>query len=102
MGNQIDKTALITGASRGLGLALARVLAESGWNLVIDARFAEVLEFVQDELAQLTEVIAIPGDVADAEHRQELEQYRVVTSLFLLKAIVLSPYMTCLRYFFAT
>ncbi|MBO0795355.1 MAG: SDR family NAD(P)-dependent oxidoreductase, partial [Ktedonobacteraceae bacterium] len=34
-------TALITGASRGLGLALARQLAQQGWRLVIDARGAE-------------------------------------------------------------
>lgn len=74
MGNQISKTVLITGASRGLGLALARALARDGWRLVIDARFPEVLEFVQDELAQLTEVIAIPGDVGDETHRLELAQ----------------------------
>jgi NAD(P)-dependent dehydrogenase (short-subunit alcohol dehydrogenase family) len=74
MGNQISKTALITGASRGLGLALARALARDGWRLVIDARFPEVLEFVQDELAQLTEVIALPGDVGDEKHRLELAQ----------------------------
>lgn len=74
MGNQISKTVLITGASRGLGLALARALARDGWRLVIDARFPEVLEFVQDELTQLTEVIAIPGDVGDETHRLELAQ----------------------------
>jgi len=74
MGNQITKTALITGASRGLGLALARALAAKGWRLIIDARFPEVLEFVQDELAQVTEVIAIPGDISDSTHRQELAQ----------------------------
>lgn len=74
MGNQISKTVLITGASRGLGLALARALARDGWRLVIDARFPEVLEFVRDELAQLTEVIAIPGDVGDETHRLELAQ----------------------------
>ena len=72
MGNQNEKTALITGASRGLGLALARSLAEGGWQLVINARFPEVLEFVQDELAQLTEVIAVSGDIADQGHRQEI------------------------------
>lgn len=74
MGTQLDKTALITGASRGLGLALARALAVEGWRLVIDARFMEVLEFVQEEIAQLTEVIAIPGSVADRDHRNELAQ----------------------------
>ena len=37
-GEPLDRTAIITGASRGLGLALARALAEEGWTLIIDAR----------------------------------------------------------------
>jgi NAD(P)-dependent dehydrogenase (short-subunit alcohol dehydrogenase family) len=65
-------SALITGASRGLGLALARALAGRGRRLVIDARGAAVLEAARAELAELTEVIAIPGDVADPGHRREL------------------------------
>ncbi len=68
----IGKTALITGASRGLGLALARALAEDGWQLIVDARYADVLDFVQDELRQLTEVVAISGSVADRNHLQAL------------------------------
>ena len=66
------KTALITGASRGLGLALARSLAERGWTLIIDARGAEALERARQELSRKTRVIAIPGDVADKGHRQQL------------------------------
>ena len=66
------KTAIVTGASRGLGLALARALAERSWRLVIDARGAEALDRVRDELAGSTEVVAIAGDVADARHREEL------------------------------
>jgi NAD(P)-dependent dehydrogenase (short-subunit alcohol dehydrogenase family) len=65
-------TALITGASRGLGLALARELAGAGWRLVIDAREPEALERARAELARRTEVVAIPGDVADNAHRWEL------------------------------
>jgi NAD(P)-dependent dehydrogenase (short-subunit alcohol dehydrogenase family) len=65
-------TALITGASRGLGLALARELARRSWRLVIDARGAEALEAVRAELAATTEVRALAGDVADAEHRRAL------------------------------
>jgi NAD(P)-dependent dehydrogenase (short-subunit alcohol dehydrogenase family) len=65
-------SALVTGASRGLGLALARALAERGWSLVIDARGAEALEAVRRELAEHTTVVAIAGDVADARHRREL------------------------------
>jgi NAD(P)-dependent dehydrogenase (short-subunit alcohol dehydrogenase family) len=65
-------TALITGASRGLGLALARALAEREWRLVIDARGAEKLAAVRAELAGTTEVIALVGDVADERHRRAL------------------------------
>lgn len=72
MADNTPKTALITGASRGLGLALARGLAARGWNLIIDARNAEALEAARDELAQLTSVTAIPGDVSNPEHREEL------------------------------
>jgi NAD(P)-dependent dehydrogenase (short-subunit alcohol dehydrogenase family) len=64
--------ALISGASRGLGLALARTLARAGWTLILDARGAAALEAVQNELKPQTQVIAIPGDVADAAHRQQI------------------------------
>jgi len=66
------RTALITGASRGLGLALARQLARDGWNLIIDARGAQALETARAELATLTNVTALPGDVTNAAHRQAL------------------------------
>jgi NAD(P)-dependent dehydrogenase (short-subunit alcohol dehydrogenase family) len=65
-------TALITGASRGLGLALARQLAQQGWNLIIDARGPDALEAARAELSQYTRVVAIPGDVTDPVHRQAL------------------------------
>jgi NAD(P)-dependent dehydrogenase (short-subunit alcohol dehydrogenase family) len=64
--------ALITGASRGLGLALARALAERQWTLVIDGRDTAVLSQAAHELGRSTEVRAISGDVAHARHRQEL------------------------------
>jgi NAD(P)-dependent dehydrogenase (short-subunit alcohol dehydrogenase family) len=66
------RTALITGASRGLGLALARQLAQNGWNLIIDARGADALMVAHNELSQLTTVTAIAGDITDAAHRQAL------------------------------
>jgi NAD(P)-dependent dehydrogenase (short-subunit alcohol dehydrogenase family) len=65
-------TAVITGASRGLGLALARELARRSWRLVIDARGAEALEAARAELARVTDVVAVPGDVADPVHRRAL------------------------------
>jgi NAD(P)-dependent dehydrogenase (short-subunit alcohol dehydrogenase family) len=67
-----ERTALITGASKGLGLALARGLAGKGWNLIITARDDRQLQAARNELAQVTHVAAIPGDVTDPEHRENL------------------------------
>jgi NAD(P)-dependent dehydrogenase (short-subunit alcohol dehydrogenase family) len=64
--------AIITGASRGLGLALARALAQRGWSLVIDARGVDALDRAARELGELTSVRAIAGDVADPWHRKAL------------------------------
>src|SRR5215213_2568960 len=69
-----QRTALITGASRGLGLALARRLAEDGWTLIIDARGEDDLESARAELSRRARVIAIPGDVADERHRAEISE----------------------------
>src|SRR5215208_3834257 len=66
------KNALITGASRGLGLALARQLAEKGWGLIIDARGKKALEQVHDELSTKTNVTAISGDITAEAHRKKL------------------------------
>ena len=65
-------TALITGASRGFGLALARALADDGWRLVLDARGADELRAAARELAERCAVVAVPGDVTDPEHRAAL------------------------------
>jgi NAD(P)-dependent dehydrogenase (short-subunit alcohol dehydrogenase family) len=72
MATRQNRTALITGASRGLGQALARGMAECGWRLLIDARGAGALEETRAELSRRTEVIAIAGDVNDAAHRAAL------------------------------
>jgi NAD(P)-dependent dehydrogenase (short-subunit alcohol dehydrogenase family) len=61
--------AVITGASRGLGLALARSLAHRGWGLVLDARGADALG---RSWGSARGVVALPGDVADEHHRREL------------------------------
>jgi len=65
-------TALITGASRGLGLALARALAGRGWRLVIDARGSDALTKAREELSKTTAVVAIAGDVGVESHRHAL------------------------------
>jgi len=64
--------ALITGASRGLGLALAQALADRGYGLAIDARGSDDLEAARAALARRTAVTALAGDVADPAHREEL------------------------------
>src|SRR5918995_446048 len=60
---------IVTGASRGLGLALTRALAERGWDLVVDARDAGALE---SAVAGLEGVVSLAGDVADPDHRRRL------------------------------
>ena len=72
MTEHLSRTALITGASRGLGLALARRLAGDGWTLIIDSRGAKDLEAARAELADQTRVVAIAGDVRSEEHHRAL------------------------------
>ncbi|WP_030318321.1 SDR family NAD(P)-dependent oxidoreductase [Streptomyces sp. NRRL B-3229] len=65
--------AIITGASKGLGRALAEALAARGWDLVLDARTPQVLAGTAAALAAHgTRVTALPGDVTDPAHRSEL------------------------------
>lgn len=66
------RVALITGASRGLGLALARLLAQRGTKLILTARGVEPLDAAAAELRRLTEVVAVAGDVASAAHAERL------------------------------
>jgi NAD(P)-dependent dehydrogenase (short-subunit alcohol dehydrogenase family) len=60
---------IVTGASRGLGLALTRALSERGWQLVVDARDGDALERA---VGGLDGVGAVPGDVSDPAHRRRL------------------------------
>jgi NAD(P)-dependent dehydrogenase (short-subunit alcohol dehydrogenase family) len=61
--------AIVTGASRGLGLALTRELAHRGWRVVVDARDPGALAAATQGLDG---VVAVPGDVADPGHCAEL------------------------------
>ncbi|HVB26856.1 MAG TPA: SDR family oxidoreductase [Mycobacteriales bacterium] len=84
--------ALITGASRGLGLALAQRLAADGWQLLVDARGADALHSAVAVLG--TCAVGLPGDVADEGHRERLgDTVRGLGRLDLLvnNASVLGP-----------
>jgi NAD(P)-dependent dehydrogenase (short-subunit alcohol dehydrogenase family) len=66
--------AVITGASRGLGLALAHGLAADGFHLIVDARDGAALRAAMAGLADPARVTAVPGDIADPQHRADLAE----------------------------
>ncbi|OLF08172.1 short-chain dehydrogenase [Actinophytocola xinjiangensis] len=65
--------AIVTGASRGLGLALSAGLAGAGWRLVVDARDATALAEAADRLGEAA--VTVAGDVTDPEHRAALVEH---------------------------
>src|SRR3954447_2996184 len=68
----MTRTALVTGASRGLGAALTRALARRGWRLVVDGRDLRPLAATVAALPPPDLATAVPGDVADPAHRAAL------------------------------
>ncbi len=82
----MSKTALVTGASKGLGEVIATYLARDGYDLVLTARGSEELESVTRRLSRNgVRVVAVPGDVADSDHRARLiETVRELGGLDLL------------------
>jgi NAD(P)-dependent dehydrogenase (short-subunit alcohol dehydrogenase family) len=72
MNSTSQPTVLITGAGRGLGLALARALLSGGWRIVVDARRADHLADVLSGAGALPGVIVVPGDVTEPAHRDAL------------------------------
>jgi NAD(P)-dependent dehydrogenase (short-subunit alcohol dehydrogenase family) len=69
-------TAIVTGASRGLGEALAHGLARAGWTLVVDAReetgLASAAAAIEVDLAPGARLTALAGNVTDPHHRAAL------------------------------
>jgi NAD(P)-dependent dehydrogenase (short-subunit alcohol dehydrogenase family) len=81
--------AIVTGASRGLGLALTRALAARGWTIVADARGREELDRAW---AGSDGVVPIAGDVGDPQHRLALvEAAGPQIDLIVNNASVLGP-----------
>jgi short-subunit dehydrogenase len=66
--------ALITGASQGLGLEIARGYARRGLGLILTARGAEALQQTAAELGAVTEVVAVAGDAGDPTHAERLAE----------------------------
>ena len=75
-------SALVTGGSRGFGLALSKELVARGWTVVVDGRDVGVLRAAASSLG----AIAVPGDVSDPTHRRELQS--VVERLGALDLLV--------------
>ena len=73
-GTTTPTVALITGASRGLGREVARLLAQQGAHLVLTARGVDALQAAADELRTQAGVVALAGDVADPAHVERLVQ----------------------------
>ncbi len=78
--------AIVTGGSRGLGLALAHGLASRGTRLVIDARGADALQVARRALAVRTDVVAVAGSITEPAHRRAL--IAAATSLGRLDLLV--------------
>lgn len=67
-----DQVAVVTGASRGLGREVARLLAGRGVRLILTARDPKTLRQTTDELSEHTPIVALAGDVADRSHAERL------------------------------
>jgi NAD(P)-dependent dehydrogenase (short-subunit alcohol dehydrogenase family) len=65
------RVALITGASRGIGLAVARRLVTDGWRVCITARNAEPLAVAAEELGGAEHAIAVAGKADDEAHQED-------------------------------
>jgi NAD(P)-dependent dehydrogenase (short-subunit alcohol dehydrogenase family) len=80
--------AIVTGASRGLGLALTRALVDRGWRVVADARGAGELERAWGGHGR---VVTVPGDVTDPQHRLDLVEAAGEIDLLVNNASALGP-----------
>jgi len=66
------RTGIVTGGSRGIGLAVARRLVADGARVVVTGRTQETLDAAVEELGGPEHAIAMAGKAADPEHRAEV------------------------------
>jgi NAD(P)-dependent dehydrogenase (short-subunit alcohol dehydrogenase family) len=71
--SESNRIAIVTGASRGLGLVIARVLAKRGYSLVVGGRDREALAVAVEELSRhVPVVVPVAGDITDPQVRVNL------------------------------
>jgi len=68
--NKQDKICLITGASSGIGYAIARALGNKGYKLILSARREDKLNELKSELVDV-----MPGDLTSASYQDTIEEY---------------------------
>jgi 3-oxoacyl-[acyl-carrier protein] reductase len=74
-----DRTAIVTGASRGIGLAIAQRLVADGARVVITGRTQETLDEAVESLGGRENALAVAGKAADPEHRASVVAAAVAT-----------------------
>ena len=74
-----DRVALVTGASRGIGLAIAQRLVHDGWRVCITARNAEPLAAAAEQLGGPERAITVPGKGDDEAHHADAVARTVTT-----------------------
>ena len=79
MGTMDGRTGLVTGGSRGIGLAIAQSLVDRGARVVLTARKADALAEAVESLGGPEVAVAVPGHAGDAEHRAEAVRTAVET-----------------------
>ena len=87
--DDMTSVAIITGASRGLGLALATGLSEAGWRVVVDARTPADLATATARIGG--DAVAVPGDVRDPAHQDALLEAAGAVDLLVNNAGILGP-----------
>jgi NAD(P)-dependent dehydrogenase (short-subunit alcohol dehydrogenase family) len=73
------RTALVTGASRGIGLAIAQSLVDRGARVVVTARKPDALAEAVEQLGGPEKAVAVAGNAGDPEHRAEAVRTAVET-----------------------
>jgi dehydrogenase/reductase SDR family protein 4 len=73
--NSAGKTAVITGASKGIGEAIARALGQAGAKVVVSSRKPEAVEAIAAELrSEGIDAVAIAANTGNADDLQRLAQ----------------------------